>query len=87
MIFYIEQVGLGEMHVHSTRYCQKVKSQSALAEKDVPTYDVRQAARVVGREVGLATVRACGACGESYSPSGTGGYSGGGSIEEEEIQA
>lgn len=87
MTFYVEQVGLGELRVHSSRYCENIKSQGALTEKDVPTYDVGQAARVVRREVGLASVGQCGVCGGSYQPSGTGGYSGGGNIEEEEIQA
>jgi len=88
MVFYIEQVGLGELCVHSSRYCDGIKSQGSLTEKEVPTYEVGQAARVVQREAGLATVRQCGVCGGGYRPSyGGGGYSHGGIEEEEPLQA
>jgi len=87
MTFYIEQSGLGELRVHSSLYCSDIKSRGTLTEKEVSTTSVGEATRVIRREAGLGSVWECGVCGGSYRPSGTGGYSGGGSMEEEELQA
>jgi hypothetical protein len=87
MTFYIEQSGMGELRVHSTLYCSDIKSRDTLTEKEVSTTSVGEATRVIRREAGLASVWECGVCGGSSRPSGTGGYAGGGSMEEEEIQA
>jgi hypothetical protein len=84
MTFYIEQLGLCELRVHSTLYCENIKSRGTLTEKEVSTTSVGEAARVVRREAGLVSVLGCGVCGGSYRPSGTGGSTGGGHIEEEE---